>query len=260
MCFSWNTGCSAQALGKMKSVSIRLLTLFLLAVSSFQSFAEKDSEYGDIIRDTHEYKRITTPKAGDGDDDHHHHHYPVYPPVYYPAYPPPRDYYRPARSSGGGLPGAIYLGVTIGDSEFDYNDIEDGDASIFRIGYRPRESHLGYEFSFFDSGDAEVTSLADIDIEVDTINLALTFNSASDPRSRFNLFAQGGIYFADTTLSGPFDSVSENSNGFLLGAGVELMLNRHFGLRAEALQFFDVEDFANDESITTLNLGGLLVF
>lgn len=242
----------------MKPVSIRWFMLFLLAMSSFQSFAEKDSEYGDIIKNTPEYKRITTPKDDDDDYDHHHHHYNY--PVYPRAYPPPPGYYRPASSGGGGLPGVFYLGLTIGKSEFDYDDIEDGDATIFRFGYRPRESHLGYELSFFDSGDSEVTSLTNIDIEVDTINLVLTFNSASNAQSRLNLFAQGGIYFADTTLTGPFDSVSENSNGFLLAAGVEFMLNRHFGLRAEACQLFDVEDFANDESITTFNLGGQILF
>ena len=247
----------------MKSVFTRSLVLFVMAACSFQSLAEKDSEYGDIIRETPEYKKITTPKADDN-SDHHHHHYPIYSPVYgplyYPTYPPPPGYYRSGRSGGGGLPGVIYLGVTIGKSEFDYGDIDDGDAAVFRIGYRPWDSRLGYEFSVFDSGDAEVTSLNAIDLEVDTINFALTFNSATEPRSRFNLFGQGGIYFADTTLSGPFDSVSENSNGFLLAAGVEFMVNRHFGLRAEAYQFFDVEDFADDESITTVNVGGQFVF
>lgn len=234
--------------------------LFLLTSSSFQSFAERDSEYGDIIKETPEYERITTPKTDDDDYDHHHHPYPVYPPIYAPAYPPPPGYYQSSRSGSSGLPGFIYLGVTIGNSEFDYNDIEDGDAAIFRIGYRPRESHLGYEFSSFHSGDAEITSLTEIEIEVDTINLALTLNSARNPQSRFNLFVQGGIYFAHATLKGPFDRVSEKSNGFLLAAGVEFMLNRYFGLRAEACQFLDVEDFANDESVTTFNLGGQFMF
>jgi len=230
--------------------------LFFLATSGFQSFAEKDSEYGDIIKNTPEYKRITTPKPKDDYDHHHHYNYPVYPPVY----PPPPGYYRPASTRGDGLPGVFYLGVTIGKSDFDYDDIEDGDASIFRFGYRPWESRLGYELSFFDSGDSDVTSLSDIDIEVDTINLVLTFNSVRNAQSRLNLFGQGGIYFADVTLTGPFDSVRENSNGFLLAAGIEFMLNRHFGLRAEAYQLFDVEDFANDESITTFNFGGQLLF
>ncbi|MCP4407130.1 MAG: porin family protein, partial [Gammaproteobacteria bacterium] len=91
-------------------------------------------------------------------------------------------------------------------------------------------------------------------------NLVLTINSSGINKSRLNLFGQGGIYFADTTLSGPFDSVSKNSNGFLLAAGVEIMLNRHFSLRAEAYHLFDVEDFADDESISSLNLGGHFIF
>ncbi len=85
-------------------------------------------------------------------------------------------------------------------------------------------------------------------------------NSSRNYRSRLNLFAQGGIYFADTTLSGPFDKVSEDSNGFLLAAGFEVMLNRYFSIKAEAYNLFDVEDFADDESISIVNLGGQFVF
>ena len=244
----------------VKSAVVRSLLLFLFLLSGFPSFAAEESEYGDIIKKTQEYKKITTPKDDDDDDDgdryYHHYHYPTYP----RPYPPPPAYYRPSGSGGGGLSGRFYLGVSIGNSEFDYDDIEDGDASIFHFGYRPDDSHLGYEFSVFDSGDAQVTSLTDIELEVESFNLVLTLNSASNDRSRLNLFAQGGIYFANTTLSGPFDSVTENSNGFLLAVGVGIMLNRHFGLRAEALHLFDVEDFADDESISAFNLGGQFTF
>ena len=112
----------------------------------------------------------------------------------------------------------------------------------------------------FNSGDAEVTSLSGIDLDVDTINLGLTINSSTNDNSRVNLFGQGGIYFANTTLSGPFDSVRENSNGFLLAVGAEFRLNPYFGVRAEAFHLFDVEDFANDESISIFNLGGQFTF
>ena len=244
---------------KLNSAGIRCLLLLLFALSGFPAFAERNSEYGDIIKKTPEYERITTPKENDDDDDVRHYHYYPYP-VYRPAYPPPPAYYRPANSGGGGLSGRIYLGVTIGNSEFDYDDIEDGDASIFHFGYRPEDSRLGYELSVFDSGDVDVTSLTAIELEVESINLVLTMNSSTSDESRLNLFGQGGIYFASTTLSGPFDSVRESSNGFLLAAGAEMMLNRYFGLRAEVYLLFDVEDFANDESISVFNLGGQFTF
>ena len=103
-------------------------------------------------------------------------------------------------------------------------------------------------------------SLTDIELQVESVNLVLTINSSRQPRSRLNLFGQGGIYFADTRLSGPFDSVSEDSNGFLLAAGVEVMINHNFSVKAEAYNLFDVEDFADDESISIFNLGGQFVF
>lgn len=245
----------------MKSVNL-FLTPLVIAILGLPAVAGSNSTYGDIIKETPEYQKIITPKPDDDDDDRHHHHYFHHYDhrIYAPDYPPTPRYVRPARTGRSLRTGAFYVGVTIGESEFDYDDIEGGDASIFRIGYRPDNSRLGFELSIYDSGDAEVTSLNDIELEVETINLAVTVNSSRNSRSTLNLFAQGGIYFADTTLSGPFDSVSENSNGFLVAAGVEVMLNRNFSIKAEAYNLFDVEDFANDETISTLNIGGQFVF
>ena len=246
----------------MKPAAINFLMLFILSIMSLPSHSGSDSEYGDIIKNTPEYKQITTPKAGGDDDkDHHNHYYHYHDPFYHPVYPPASAHYRRSTRSGrSGLSGNINLGIAIGKSEFDYDDIEDGDASIFHFGYRPENSRLGYEVSFYDSGKSEVTSLTEIEFEVETINLVLTVNSSRNRESTLNFFGQGGIYFADSTLSGPFDSVSENSNGFLLAAGIEIMLNRQFGLRAEASNLFDVEDFADDESVLFFSLGGQFVF
>lgn len=245
----------------MKPATVRILILLILPILSFATHSESDSEYGDIIKNTPEYKKITTPKAGHDDNDRHDHYYHYHDPFYRPAYPPASAYYRrPARSGHSGLIGHINLGIAIGKSEFDYDDIEDGDGSIFHFGYRPENSRLGYELSFYSSGKSEVTSLTDIELEVETINFVLMVNSSRNGESALNFFGQGGIYFADSTLSGPFDSASENSNGFLLAAGVEIMLNRHFGLRAAVSHLFDVEDFADDESVSFLSLGGQFTF
>ncbi|MDH3761309.1 MAG: porin family protein [Gammaproteobacteria bacterium] len=243
---------------------VRLLLPVLLSVICFPAYSAKKPEYGDIIKKTPEYKIITEGKDDNDRHDYHYHHpyrYPYPRPHYYPVYPSSYTYYEQSGSSShGGLPGNFYLGLAIGDSEFDYDDIEKGDATIFHFGYRPRDSRIGYELSFFDSGDSDVTSLADIEIQVDSINLVLTINSSLNSGSRFNFFGQGGIYFADTTLSGPAGSVSEKSNGFILSAGIEIMLNQHFSLRAGAWKLHEVEDFANDESITVVSFGGQFVF
>ena len=245
----------------MNPVLIRCSMCLLLAVFCLPSFAEREPEYGDIIKRTPEYKTITTPREDNGvdPDPHYHPYYYPYPP-YHPPYGPAPAYHRPAAAEGVGLSGFIHLGVSIGKSEFDYDDIEDGDASLFHIGYRPEDSRLGYELSFFDSGTAEVTSLSAIDIEVESLNFVLSLNSSRNAESRLNLFGKGGIYFAKTILAGPFDRVRENSNGFLIATGIDFSLNRHFGLKAEAYRLFDVEDFADDRSLTFFNLGGQFYF
>ena len=251
----------------MKPVDTRCLVVFLLSLLSSPSFSASNSEYGDIIRNTPEYDKITKPRSDvDSDDGGSNFYYPnPYPYPYSYPYPYPFPYHHPAYNrapSKGrtGLPGTFYLGVSIGESDFDYDDNKGGDASVFRFGYRPNNSRLGYELSYFNSGDSKVTSLTDIEFQVDTINLVLTLNTSRDDRSQLNCFGQAGIYFADATLTGPFDSVSENSNGFLLALGIEIVLNRHFSLRAEAGNLFDVEDFADDESISFVVLGGNVIF
>ena len=248
----------------MKSADIRRLVLIPLLILSFAPFSGNGAEYGDKLKKTPEYKKITTPKGGNSDNDHHHHHdhyYYYHDRFYHPAYPHSYARYGGSDRTGGStIPGFISFGVAIGKSKFDYDDIDDGDASIFHIGYRPENSRLGYELSFYDSGEAEVTSLTDIDIEVDTVNLVLSFNSSENNDSTLNFFGQGGIYFADTTISGPFDRESESSNGFLIAVGVDIMLSRYFGLRATASNLFDVEDFVDDKSLSFLTLGGQFVF
>lgn len=242
-----------------KTADIRCLVVLILSLLSCPSFSGSNSEYGDIIKNTPEYEKITTPNNED-DSNEHFDHNSYHGPYYHPVYPLPYAYYHPSNSGRVRVPGAFYVGVTIGESKFDYDDSEDGDSSIFRFGYRPSDSRLGYELSIFDSGNSEITSLNDIELHVDTINFSLTVNSSRRNSSRLNLLGQGGIYFADTTLTGPFSSVSVNSNGFFIAVGIEIMLNRHFRLRAEASSLFDVEDFANDKSISSLNLGGSFVF
>lgn len=249
----------------MKSVGIYCLMLLMLSIMSFPSFSGSGSEYGDIIKKTPEYKKITKEKKKekeDRDDDHKYHDHRYYhDPFYHPVYPSYRaNYNRASGSRSARLPGLLYFGINIGESKFDYDDIDDGDASIFYVGFRPQDNRLGYELSFYDSGDSEVTSLTDIDLQVETINLVLTVNSSMNNKSPLNLVGKGGIYFADATLSGPFDSVSESSNGLLLGGAVELVLSQHFSLRADIYYLNNVEDFANDESISVVSLGGHFIF
>jgi len=244
----------------MKPVDIRYLVPLILSILIFPSFVGSNSEFGDIIKGSPEYKKITKEKKKTKkDDSHYHRHYhdPFYGPLHRSC--PPR-YDQSVGSGRGSLPGLLYLGITIGESEFDYDDIDDGDTSIFYVGFRPEDSRLGYELSFYNSGDSEVTSLTDIELQVETINLMLTLNSSMNNKSPLNLSGKAGIYFADATLSGPFDSVKEKSNGFLLGVGVEFALNQHFSLRADAYILEDVEDFANDESISIFSLGGQFYF
>ncbi len=244
----------------MRTIAIRCLMISFLSVFSTAPVSASKSEYGDIIVDTPEYEEITRDKPDIKDDDyrdrdyHRHYHDPFYRPPY-------RSSYRSSSASGRGrVAGLVYLGISIGESDFDYNDIDAGDATVFHIGFQPEKSHLGYELSFFNSGDSEVTSLTGIELEVETINLVLTANSSKNQKTPLNLFAQGGFYFAKATLSGPSGRVRERSNGFLLAAGIEFLLNRHVRLRAGAYHLHEVEDFANDESISVINLGGQLVF
>ena len=109
----------------------RYLRPLVISILGLPSFTVLGANYGDIITDTPEYEEITTPSSKDKDDDrdrHHYHHHRYENRIHSPDYPSSSNYFR---SSGGGIfsrSGSVYVGVTIGESEFDYNDIDDGDA------------------------------------------------------------------------------------------------------------------------------------
>jgi hypothetical protein len=254
-----------------------LFTIVVLAINGLV-FADGGS-YGDIIKDTSEYKKIT----GQGDDesgnereredrridrDRHYRRGPGGGWIYIGRYPEADinrdtviyendDYYPRAR-----VPGRhrFYIGLAIGSSFFDYDDIDDGDALLLSAGRRSRDERLGYELAYINTGNAEVTSLSEIELRVEALIFSLTFNSSKNLYSRWNAYATAGIYLADTALSGPVDEVDEDSNGFTFGVGFEYAVNRNFQLRLDARELIHVEDFANDESISLLSFGGKISF
>ncbi len=238
------------------------IILILTGVFVIGSSTVAGSRYEDIIKDTTEYKKVTEGEAEQKEKCHK-----CGSGYYYPSVPVYHDhYYGPEVSnhySSGPAPssrtGTAYVGVAVGASSFDYEDIEDGDATQLYLGYRGW-SRLGYEVVLLDTGNAEVIGLNDIQLDVNAVNLGLTLNSATNHQEPLNAYLSGGIYLADTTLIGPVASVSEGSTGFTAGAGLELSLNEYFKLRADARVLFDVEDFANDESISMLSIGGQFNF
>ena len=100
----------------MKSVDVRCLMVFILSILSFSSYSGSKSEYGDIIKGTPEYEKITKPKYIDDDNDRHEHHYHYHHSYYRHAYPPSSTHYRSTGSGRSGLTGTFYLGVTVGES------------------------------------------------------------------------------------------------------------------------------------------------
>jgi opacity protein-like surface antigen len=257
-----------------------LISVAVLAIGGV-AFADGDS-YGDAIKDTPEYKKITG-QDDDGDENrnddrredrrsHRDRRYrrvpsgPVYIDGYHDVYTDQDDsvyqnygYFPDGSTPEAGF-NAFYIGLSIGTASFDYDDIDDVGALLLFAGFRTGGERQGYEFSYINTGAAEVSGLDDIELRVEALIFSLTWNSSKSMQSRWNAYGSAGIYLAGTTLSGPVDEVDEDSNGFTLGAGVEYAINRQFKLRLDARKLMHVEDFVSDKSVSVLSFGGKLGF
>lgn len=157
-----------------------------------------------------------------------------------------------------------YIGGGTGDAEFDYSDIDDGDAEKYYIGLQPAGKLYGFELASLDSGEADIDD--DIfgfeSIKVKGYNLSAVYHSA--PNFGFkqpaNFFLKLGYYAVETEVKATNFSRSEDSNGLSFGIGLDYAINDAFSLRADLEGLYGVEDFADDEIVTFITFGAQINF
>jgi hypothetical protein len=145
-----------------------------------------------------------------------------------------------------------YLGAGVGLSLYDYEDVDDSTGYKFFGGFRPQGGLVGFEVAYFDAGEADISSLPGLSLNIDGFYGAATFNFDSGD---WHTFLKAGLYSFDTELKGPGGSITEDSTGFHWGLGFAFAMPQSLGVRFEIEGFEGVEDFADDGSLLTLGVG-----
>ena len=153
---------------------------------------------------------------------------------------------------------SIYAGLAAGVSAYDYDDVDAGSATKLFVGYKI-DTNLAIEATFYDSGDADITSLPGLALNSDGLNVT-AFYRANTSGNDLVAMIGGGIYNFDTTIKGPGGSISESSSGLSLAAGLELGLTENLALRADIDMFFGVKDFADNGNVDSIHIGVVLNF
>ena len=152
-----------------------------------------------------------------------------------------------AADSGG------YVGGAAGFASYNYSDVEDSTAFSIYGGYRPRDGGLGLEVGFLDLGDADITSISGMSLNISGFNVSATYGTVPNVASPLTIFGKLGLYSFDTELAGA--GMSASSSGLSFGVGLEYTITERLALRAELQNFSGVEDFANDEDVSLISAG-----
>ena len=157
-----------------------------------------------------------------------------------------------------------YIGGATGKAEFDYSDIDDGDAEKYYIGYQIPGKLYGFELASIDSGAANIddTTFGFESIRVDGYNLSAIYNTAQyfGFKQPVNLFFKLGYYSVETEVKTSTLSFTEDSSGLSFGLGIDYAINDAFSLRADLEGLYGVDDFADDEIVTFITIGAQINF
>ncbi|PTU31298.1 outer membrane beta-barrel protein [Stenotrophobium rhamnosiphilum] len=161
---------------------------------------------------------------------------------------------------------AVYLGATGTMSEFSkYDDVKRGFGSQIFAGYRGETVPLMVEVAYLTTGDNDV----------DGLDVALSFKGQAASVGYFGkfdrkgsgFFAKVGYYTGDSKLKDTSGggSVEETSSGATYAFGVDWMVARNFGFRADIGGLLNVKDLPGIDSghksnVTLFNLGVVFAF
>lgn len=151
----------------------------------------------------------------------------------------------------------FYVGLNVGETQFEYSGIESGGSVIFYLGYEGFESDWRYELSYLDAGEADIDEVDSVSLSVSGLNFSVDYSLLKAQDDGLGLYFGAGAHFLNSRLIGPASTVTEKSRGLTLASGLEYQLTKSFRLRGDLKLLYQVNDFADNESITLLTVGGL---
>lgn len=140
-----------------------------------------------------------------------------------------------------------------------YDDVDGSSGGKAILGYRSEVMPLFFEANYLDTGDAEVNGT---DFEIGFSGYTLTVG-AFLPLSYTGsgVWVRGGFYNGEAELREFGDKIDDSStSGPVFGFGGVWKLDPNFGLRLEVESLPDVDDFADNETMSIVSLGLIYEF
>lgn len=147
----------------------------------------------------------------------------------------------------------FYAGLSFGSAAYEYNDVDPGFSTKIFAGFNILES-VAIEATYFDSGKANITSLAGVSLNSRGVNLAALYRIPA-AHEKLSFLAGVGIYNLTTTISAPGASDDQNGLGVSIAAGLEFLLTEEFTLRADVDFFTGAKDFADNQGVDVISVG-----
>lgn len=148
-----------------------------------------------------------------------------------------------------------YVGLGVGSASYDYDDVDDSTAVMVYGGFRPGDGVFGVELAYLDLGDADVDGLPGVSFNMSGFNVSGVFKLTLDKATPLGVLFKLGFFSFDTDLETPIGNASESSTGLSYGIGLEYVVDKQISFRGEIQGFTGVEDFADDEDVTLVNVG-----
>lgn len=150
------------------------------------------------------------------------------------------------------LKSQIYAGVSFLHADYAYVNLDESQGYMAHLGFRFSNGML-LELNNFDFGDADVTDIDGFSLNMrgNAYYLGYEFYEKG-----FAAFIKAGGYSIETELDADGVFFTEDSSGFAIGAGLRYEITDFLGVRAEFIQYNDVEDFDDELDIRVVHLGG----
>jgi len=139
-----------------------------------------------------------------------------------------------------------YVGGSLGSTDYDDSEIDDGTSFSLYAGYEFNEN-FAVEAAYTDFGDGDID---DYDMEIEVDGFSAVGLAKAPLNDDFELYAKVGILFWDVSVDFDGYSVGDDGSDLIYGAGASYKFCKPCKVRFEYLMA-DIED----GDVSNLNLG-----
>ncbi|MDD3765014.1 MAG: outer membrane beta-barrel protein [Nevskiales bacterium] len=141
---------------------------------------------------------------------------------------------------------APYAGGAFAISGREYDDVDTAYGWQGFLGYRFDAFPIQLEAGYFDAGDADITSWPGVSLNFSGLTASVGAYFASPALVGW---VKAGYYDGDAEIGDSFTTLTQDSSGAFIGAGVDWNLTETVALRFDLQNYFEIKDFTGQTDI-----------